>query len=154
MAIGQIEATMTDPKHIFHAASDFRTGSDILGQRFGQRIWPIRATVVTAAFAAELYLKCLLLLTTRAIPKVHKLVDLYDNLPSETRKAVEASYQSIRPGAAIREVLIAHNATFVDWRYIFEKQDKPFSLDFGSLRDACAALHETTIGLRPDWKAE
>lgn len=146
---------MTDPKHIFHAASDFRTGSRILDQRFGQPIWPIRATVVTGAFAAELYLKCLLLLTTNVIPRVHKLVDLYDNLPPEMRKGVEAHYQSIHPGGgAIRDVFVTHNATFVDWRYIFEKQDGPFGLDFATLRDACTALHEATVGLRPHWKVE
>ena len=144
---------MTDTKHIFDAASDFQIGSSILGEQFGQPIWPLRATVVTGAFAAELYLKCLLELASIAIPKVHRLTDLYELLPPDKRITVNAQYKKIHSdGGDILDVLVAHDATFVDWRYIFDKQHEGFCLDFGTLRDACIALREAILLLRPDWR--
>ena len=144
---------MTDPKHIFDAASDFLVGSSILGEQFGQPIWPMRATVVTGVLAAELYLKCLLELTSTAVPKVHKLEELYERLPPGTRNAVDSQFKSIHSdGGAILDVFVAHSATFVHWRYIYEKQSEAFSLDFKTLRDACVALHEAILVIQPDWR--
>mgnify|MGYP001578310399 FL=1 len=140
-------------KYIFDAAKDFETGSRILAEQFGQRIFPVRAVVVTSAFAIELYLKCLLLLTAGAIPKSHKLVDLYDALPNEVKHLAREKYHVIAPKEGeLRDALLEHNETFVEWRYIFERQDREFSLRFKPLLDAATALYDTTFSFRPEWR--
>lgn len=142
-----------DEKYLFDAAQDFETGSRILAEQFGRRILPLRTTVVTLAFAVELHLKCLLRFTAGAIPRSHKLVDLYDALPTEAKDLARAKYHAIAPQAGeLRDVLLEHNETFVEWRYIFERQDRAFSLDFQPLRDAATALHDATVSLRPGWR--
>ena len=140
-------------KYVFDAARDFQTGSRILADQFGQAVFPLRTTVVSSAFSVELYLKCLLLLTIGTVPKSHKLLDLYDALPTDTKDVAQAKYYAVAPRSSqLRDVLAEHNGTFVEWRYLFEKQDKPFSLDWLSLRDAATALHEATLSLQPDWR--
>ena len=137
----------------FHAARDFQTGSGILADRFGRAVFPLRSTVVTAAFSVELYLKCLLRLTAGTIPKSHKLVDLHDALPTDTKDLVKAQYGQVAPkSGGFRDVLLEHNATFVEWRYLFEKQSETFALDYQPLRNAAVALYEAIITLRPDWR--
>ena len=140
-------------EHIFHAARDFQTGSEILADRFGQAVFPLRSTVVTAAFSVELYLKCLLLLTAGSIPRSHKLVDLHDALPSDTKGLVKAKYVEVAPDSGeLRDILLEHNATFVEWRYLFEKQSGSFTLNYQPLRNVGIAFYEAVISLRPDWK--
>jgi hypothetical protein len=146
---------MIDPKYIFDAARDFQIGSGFLAEQFGQPIWPLRSTVVTAAFAAELYLKCLLFLTTNAIPHAHGLVDLFDKLLPETKNLVEEMYHRVTSDSksSFREALDEHNKTFVDWRYLFEQQDGAFNLNFKPLLNASSALQQAILGFRPEWKS-
>lgn len=140
-------------KYVFDAARDFQVGSRILADRFGQAVFPLRTTVVSSAFSVELYLKCLLLLTVGNVPKSHKLLDLYDALPTNTKDLAQAKYYAVAPQSGqLRDALAEHNGTFVEWRYIFEKQDKPFNLNYLSLRDAATALNEATLSLQADWR--
>ena len=55
-------------------------------------------------------------------------------------------------GRVILDVFVAHNSTFIDWRYIFQKQSEKFCLDFKILRAACIALHKATLVFLPDWR--
>jgi HEPN domain-containing protein len=152
VSVGRTRRVTVNVKYIFDAARDFRIGSGMLAERFGPGVFPLRTTVVTSAFSVELYLKCLLLLTTGKVPKLHKLAELHDALLPETKDLANAKYHAIAPHSGqLRDALAEHNDTFVEWRYLFERQDKPFTLNYRSLLDAATCLHETTVSLRTEW---
>src|SRR5438445_12241453 len=97
-------------KYVFDAARDFHTGSEILAGQFGQAVFPLRTTVVSSAFSVELYLKCLLLLTIGTVPKSHKLLDLYDALPTGTKDLAQSKYSDVAPQSGqLRDALAEHN---------------------------------------------
>jgi hypothetical protein len=124
-----------DPKHILHAASDFRIASELLAERFGPGKFPLRSTVVTAAFSIELYLKYLVAREGQPAPRGHDLVDLFGKVPPATRAKIAASFQG-----DVLEVLTPNRGIFEEWRYIFERQGKDFFLDFRSLLRVVKAL--------------
>jgi len=126
-----------NPQWVLDAARDFRIASQMLGAQFGQTYWPLRSTVMCAAFSAELYLKYLAVGTTGDLEREHDLRKLYDALPEGVRILVATKYQGQRP---LLDVLSEHRATFVEWRYIFEKQSGAFGLDCNSLIALCSAL--------------
>ena len=139
----------TGTRYVFDAAQDFHVASRVLEGCSGQRVFPLRSAVVTVAFAVELYLKCLSELTTGQKPrKLHTLVDLYDCLPDSAR----GRCRQVAP--ALTDILLQHNNTFVDWRYIFEKQSETFTLDLQSLRQAASALYRVITALQPDWETD
>jgi hypothetical protein len=106
--------------------------------------------VVNAAFACEVFLKLLLKLNGIENQKIHKLQDLYNNLPRDTQ--VE-----IQNGTVLRcgkwtdiwgfECLGNVSDAFVEWRYAYEhdwSKSACMSIDVGfligfmnSLRDLC-----------------
>jgi hypothetical protein len=48
-----------DARWVFDAAYDFLIASKILEEKFGQKVFPLRSTIVNTAFSVELYLKYL-----------------------------------------------------------------------------------------------
>lgn len=121
--------------HILHAAKDFRIASEVLEARFGSEIFPLRSTVVTAAFSVELYLKYLIARAGDPIPREHDILGLFAAAPAEAKAQLAQSF----PGD-VDEVLTRHRHVFLEWRYIFERQTQTASLDFKSLRDLVSAL--------------
>jgi len=122
-------------------------------EAYGPRLGDIAACATNLAFALEIYLKCLRIqvgLPPRAEGKGHDLWELYKELPSQVRTAIEERYESgrTRPfpthasftyvlqrspvppiwdegnekSMALPDVLKRSKDTFVSWRYVFEIQ--------------------------------
>ena len=129
-------------QRILDAASDFWISSEILWSQSGQQIFPLRSTIVTTAFAIELYLKFL-----SSIYGVdawgHGLLSLFQKLPKQLKVEIRLNYKG---KGTVEEALEEYKNLFVDWRYIFQKQDSCFSLDIQSLvalRDCVRIVSET-----------
>lgn len=93
-------------------------------------------TIVNYAFACELYIKYLLQINNIEQCHKHKLTDLFYLLP-------ETSQQEIRTKmdiANFNQELNSISNAFVDWRYIYEKNDKSLHIEF--LRNFCNVLHD------------
>lgn len=145
-----------DYKHVFDAANDLRIGSEILESRCGEPVFPLRSTVVTAAFSAELYMKCLLYVSGRDVPRGrdgHDLKILYEALGPDLHQKIESNFKAGNHDAQTVPALIEEfKDTFNDWRYIYEKQSVAFSLNLKSLRALVKVLDRTVRVIRPDWK--
>ncbi len=87
-------------------------------------------TVVCFAFALELYLKLLLLLTVGKIPHEHNLAQLHAALPADAQALIERHYSggypdgtwdtAVSEGWDVGSVLKEIATTFTDWRYAHE----------------------------------
>lgn len=81
--------------------------------------------VVNSAFSIELYLKTLGQIHGESL-KGHKLVELYDSLPTEAQQAIEkaipasAKKRMLEGKVDFREYIAELNNTFVEWRYCYE----------------------------------
>ena len=64
-----------------------------------------------AAFACELALKAISLTCTDEASKTHDLLELFDNLPGDSRGRLEADFSTMR------DVLTEHRGSFGTWRY-------------------------------------
>ena len=126
---------------ILDAARDFRLGSSMLSRHFGERLFPLRSTVVPLAFSIELYLKYLSAASSGVATKGHDLAKLYAALPQPTRELIERHYAFSKPIGAVLE---DSKSVFIDWRYIYEKQSGAFQLDVEALEALSAALDRAT----------
>lgn len=142
-------------KHIFDAANDLRIGSKILANKFGEPVFPLRSTIVTAAFSAELYLKCLLYVSDKDVPRGsagHDLKILYQNLGKDLQQKIESNKGADCGTQSISDLMEELRNTFGDWRYIYEKQGNTFSLNFRALRGLVQALDKTVREVKPEWE--
>ena len=64
-----------------------------------------------AAFACELALKAISMTCADEASKTHDLLELFDNLPGDSRDRLEADFSTMR------DVLTEHRWTFGTWRY-------------------------------------
>src|SRR5437879_325971 len=78
---------------------------------------PMAPAVVCYAFALELYLKLLHVLTTGKSPKGHKLDELFLGLPPSAKAEITALY-----GNNALAALSAAGDAFVEWRYGHEHE--------------------------------
>ena len=82
--------------------------------------------VVNAALSVELYLKTLHVVASGASVRAHKLVGLYDALPTADRdelctEAVKLAEQHGEgPNVQFRQLLDPINEAFEQWRYVYE----------------------------------
>ena len=143
-------------KHIFDAANDLRIGSEILESKFGQSVFPLRSTIVTAAFSAELYLKCLLYISGKDVPRGregHDLKVLYEALESDLQQKIESNFKDTNHGTQpMLDLMDEFKNTFNDWRYIYEKQATAFLINYKALCVLVQALDKTVRELKPEWK--
>lgn len=95
------------------------------------------AVPVVASLAVECALKALSSSQTGDFKRSHDLIELYDELPSDVRRLVEAKEPSLRT------ILESHRHTFVEWRY--PARDETNSYD-PKLMVAHRALMETLHG--------
>ena len=85
--------------------------------------------VVNAAFAAELYLKTLSLKHGKAPLHDHKLVKLFDALPSAALEDLDTAIGALNcsPGISdrksLRLAISGFSSAFENWRYIYERSD-------------------------------
>jgi len=111
---------------------------------------PAPATIL--AFSMELMLKSILLYKKQAYPQVHRLVDLYNELPNTDQEKIEELYSNINIDSQkfpsfryiieskehkhsndpiynsiqeeIQSELNIHDVSFVKWRYVFSFPEK------------------------------
>jgi len=124
---------------MFKVGSGFLKGSEILTNCVGKTKdsgldFPI---LVSMSFAAEVYLKCLLLVCNKQYPKVHNLKKLFDRLPKPDQTAISDAYENnfknspvfrllMKPKCIPRlcSVLSGAGETFDEMRYSFERGKK------------------------------
>lgn len=142
-------------KHVFDAANDLRIGSEILEGKFGQPVFPLRSTVVTTSFAAELYFKCLLYIHGKSVPRGrdgHNLYILYKALGVDLQQKIEANLnETTQRDQSVLELTKEFKNTFIDWRYVYDRQSNSFSLNFRSLRMLVQILDKTVREIKPEW---
>ncbi|MDT4844591.1 hypothetical protein FQZ97_785570 [compost metagenome] len=86
--------------------------------------------VVNMAFAIELYLKTLAEAHGSSLHG-HDLRKLYDGLPQEAKSALDSAapeslkISGLQEVPSIAEVLTELRSTFVDWRYLYERENTP-----------------------------
>lgn len=95
------------------------------------------SAVILQALAAETALKAVQVLKLGRCQHTHDLLDLYEQLPQQTKEETEAWYPSvvrqeytqtpqqdaILKAGSIRDVFRAHKDDFVNWRYFYELGD-------------------------------
>jgi hypothetical protein len=123
-------------------------------------------TTVLIAFAAELYLKCLLVINGATNLRDHDLLNLYDRLlPAQKQRleelfqasfadnafliAHQAEMQATHPGIVLnmRECVAGTRRAFVEFRYVYENGTE------GSLSSFIGApLRKYIIEDKPEWQ--
>lgn len=78
--------------------------------------------VVLRALAVELTLKALAFRRTGKFKKIHNLLELYDDLGTDTQ-AIISKIENIHGIAPVKRILEKHKNDFVDWRYLTDMQD-------------------------------
>ena len=129
-------------------------------QEYSHDPFSLGPMLVTAAFSAELYLKCLIALQLQNITSGHDLVLLFDQLNKTTKAKLERLYREdskvqeiIRaaPSAPknMRDDLRANADNFSAWRYRYETHTGKARIDnMGNLR---RILRSYLLSLNPDW---
>ena len=90
------------------------------------------AAIVLTSYAAEIALKTLHAQTKPSVPppRGHYLLELYDDLPPETKAQAQELIRKLKPMGApqwvgetpdIRALIKQGNSNFSDWRYLPEK---------------------------------
>lgn len=117
-------ASPKDPLSIFHVGQGFF----LAGQRClleirvgpGQTQFLPGAGVTNLCFAVELFLKSLIVLHGKDVPKTHKLVELANLLPPGELEPVSATYAQHVQQPSFNDLLSEISQFFVKLRYEFE----------------------------------
>jgi HEPN domain-containing protein len=113
---------MQDPLHIFAQAKSFAKAAGVLSKVEDPAIMVDMAgpSLTLAAFASELYLKCLLVLQGSRPPNIHDLKKLFDRIEPEMQQTIERIWDT--------HVQIKQQY----WEKVRAYIKKPFSLDLRS----------------------
>lgn len=110
--------------------------------------------VVNCAFSLELYLKTLAQIHGVSL-RGHKLIEIYDSLPPEAHKAIEAAIPGLTKkwklsgNIILRDYISELNNAFVEWRYCYEVGQtnmvriEPTIFAMEVLHDACRSSGKT-----------
>ena len=117
----------------------------------------IGPAAVNLALAIELYLKALHIVNASRPPGTHELWKLFKTLPLPTMLSLEQKYKDVLPtkddqlkairmtisrvgeqqkakpapsSATVKELLIGHNHSFMNWRYLHEFSNKGYDYHF------------------------
>jgi hypothetical protein len=104
--------------------------------------------IVCYAFAIELYLKLLILLTTGRQARGHVLLVLYRQLNASTCALCAAHFIYPDREDLLREAIAGISTTFEDWRYAHEKTFLATSFD--SFERVGRSLHKAVSVIDPD----
>lgn len=134
----------------FHEGS-VRCGTNEIDPNTGQQIAPLAPDIVTAAFAAELYMKALVL---RREPEVcgHNLEWLFKNaLDDAERKAIGSHYQTLIGADSNRLLsdLEKFARAFTEWRYVFEVNER--MAEANALLAFVRAAYFAVRDIAPEW---
>jgi len=125
-----------EPQHIFVVAKQYENARErlILVQDHGPQADVRMPTITCAAFALELYLKCLLALDARDVPQTHNLRCLFDGLSeatqAEIRERVEPRLPEARRyvGEAYAKSGLAPPPPLVDFDFLLDSSEDAFPL--------------------------
>lgn len=158
------QITAKNARDIYTSAEDFRIAASALTEHNGEpQAWArvFGPYVVLEAFAAELYIKCILVDGgAPTIPGKHKLTELFRNVHAKTRGDIEKIWRSL--GAHFKfspmaqpfeQVLCAIGNHFELWRYRFENESDQLRRG-EEIRLVNLALWGYIIERHPDWKDE
>jgi hypothetical protein len=134
-----------------------------LAAKFGaEHFGELLASAVELHFAAELYIKALLINAKIKYRNIHHLAKLFDLFHEHIRDAIETKFdQESSEKRSLKEILTICDKGFETWRYIYEKgapgKQEVFSFPSDALRDFNRILHYhayATHGLhqRPKWR--
>lgn len=157
----------SNARDIFVSAEDFRLTYErltLLPASEPDTIRTLGPQVVCAAFAVELYLKCILVdAGLKTLPNKHNLAFLYQQIPKTTRCLVVRKWRtllkqwksvdaSVDTASKLESVLANIGYAFENWRYRYE----PTTTDLASDRFTLvhASLHGYITGKHPDWLDE
>ena len=136
----------------FHEAA-LRSAEGIEDIETGATVSPTSPMIVNFGFAAELYLKALLSLTTSQTIKNHRLNVIFQRLPSCDQTAIAAKYHLLN-GRHTKQLLsdiLSFSHAFVEWRYIYEQGT--IQINVQCLVHFCQAVYTVVISKKPDWTA-
>jgi hypothetical protein len=175
---GKKPVAIIDPEQIFRHALAFEYAEIVLKadesaavrafkKTGATQIWlppTIVPQVVIAAFALELYLKCLIYLETGSAPQGHEIVKLFRKVSAAKQAKIRTIYQANVGNDVICRHIIAQfknphlfdfdpvlnsiNTTFVDWRYYYEKP----VFTGTEARFFLAPVRTVIFELRPTWQ--
>ena len=118
---------MFDCREMFRHACAFCECADMAFEKFKHDTADISfyttPSVVNSAFACEVFCKSLLLYFDIEQKKIHKLAELYDYLPDETKKYIKSyvvNHLGRWKNALGVECLDNISNTFAEWRYSYE----------------------------------
>ena len=105
--------------------------------------WNVVPTIVNYAFAAELGLKAIIGNEKGDIPHIHKLDQLFTELPAAVRQLLLATVSNSLSVAEdeVSALIKSHSNTFTDWRY-FAFNPKNISVDNVFLSKFCDAIYQ------------
>jgi len=147
---------------IYVQARGFQKTAELANTKQGGMIC-LTAVITCAAFASELYLKCLILLETGQLMKgEHNLRKLFSKLPDDTQQRVERTFNAItaprfqnsddfygaRQPKSFRDALKHGAEAFINWRYIYEANQTDFFALFSLPKILCDMIDER----KPAWK--
>ena len=154
-----------DAHKIFKHADRFHWTDDYLRRHTDQRVIEmiILPTMVLAAFAAELYLKCLHCIDSNEVPPGHSLKQLFERLPKLRRDAIVALWDDLM--AEQKEMLDRRDADFgtkiprdfktsiaesdrgfENLRYVYEDDKFKFYM-----ADLALVLRKIILKIHPTW---
>jgi hypothetical protein len=142
--MARIRQVKLDPLKIYLQAQGFHAAQNVLVGITDPNIMPLLASpaMVLAAFASELYLKCLLILETGRTPPTHHLKSLFRELTPQTRKKIEDGWNRVlpirqplwdamerttgkKPPTAFDDALTEGSRAFTELRYSHENEGNP-----------------------------
>lgn len=157
--------TTIKPLGVFKSACGFRKAAKLLKETYKKGEYDLlNPCNVNLAFAAELFIKCLLYLNAASVPKHHELKELFRNLSKIHRQRINklfmeevkkkpyiARIEAIEPSFKfeINEVLEASNDSFKEWRYIFEEREQ--TVQFYGVEEFVDALHTYIQTVKSEW---
>jgi HEPN domain-containing protein len=161
-----------DPADIFVIAEQFRNASKflILAREHGWQTDVAMPAVTCAAFAMELFLKCLLAMETEKSHETHDLKHLFNRLSKSSQAKIRVYYGPYLPDVkehVERQYLLAGQPQpppLVDFDFVLDASRRAFPLaryiyerglpgGQGWIADGIMeAVRKTVLEAHPDWK--
>src|SRR5579859_7823968 len=148
-------STTANPFKVFNSACSFRRAATLLKEAYKNGESELNYPLATnAAFAAELFMKCLLYLDAVIVPKTHSLKNVFCKLNKTHREQITnlfkeevkkkphiSKLEAFEPNFKfeIDNVLEATANAFEEWRYIFEERE--CTVRFYGMEELVDALH-------------
>jgi hypothetical protein len=107
-------------------------------------------TIVSIAFASELYFKSIILSSTEEEREVHRLDRLFNDLSKENQKRIRRRYAELSGEGKLKlqSHLVGFSNAFVDWRYV---DDGARDVRLDRLFHLARALYDLIREDHPDW---